>query len=94
MIQQKGGGRTLQPPLFIPPKPLGGHPVPLEGHPVPLVGDAVPLAGHHVPLGNLQAPPCFLDSSLHFEALFCIFIKLLMLIPGQIGSGVEILIML
>ena len=94
MIQQKGGGRTLQPPLFIPPKPLGGHPVPLEGHPVPLVGDAVPLAGHHVPLGNLQAPPCFLDSSLHFEALFCIFFKLLMLIPGQIGSGVEILIML
>ena len=91
----------MQPPLFIPPKPLGGHLVPLEGqlvplggHPVSLVEDAVPLAGHHVPLGNVQAPPCFLDSSLHFEARFCILFKLLMLIPGQIGCGVEILIML
>ena len=91
----------MQPPLFIPPKARGGHPVPLEGHPVPLgghpvplVGDAVPLAGHHVPLGNLQAPPCFLDSLLHSEPWFCILFKLLMLNPGQIDSGVEILIIL
>ena len=84
----------MQPPLFIPPKPLGVHLVPLGGHPEALVGDAVPLAGHHVPLGNLQAPPCFLDSLLHSEPRFCILFKLLMLTPGQIDSGVEILIIL